>query len=51
MKDIAKKAAEGQQEEFSKFGDGQPPKEIKKKKGSQEQEDQKVELQVCRLPT
>ncbi|XP_057394651.1 MAP7 domain-containing protein 3 isoform X3 [Balaenoptera acutorostrata] len=45
MKDIAKKAAEGQQEEFSKFGDGQPPKEIKKKKGSQEQEDQKVELQ------
>ncbi|XP_068389596.1 MAP7 domain-containing protein 3 isoform X2 [Eschrichtius robustus] len=45
MKDIAKKADEGQQEEFSKFGDGQPPKEIKKKKGSQEQEDQKVELQ------
>ncbi|KAB0404521.1 hypothetical protein E2I00_013182 [Balaenoptera physalus] len=46
MKDIAKKADEGQQEEFSKFGDGQPPKEIKKKKGSQEQEDQKVELQA-----
>ncbi|XP_059766917.1 MAP7 domain-containing protein 3 isoform X5 [Balaenoptera ricei] len=45
MKDIAKKADEGQQEEFSKFGDGQPPKGIKKKKGSQEQEDQKVELQ------
>ncbi|XP_059943568.1 MAP7 domain-containing protein 3 isoform X1 [Mesoplodon densirostris] len=44
MKDIAKKADEGQQEEFSKLGDGQPPKEIKKK-GSQEQEDQKVELQ------
>lgn len=50
MKDIAKKADEGQQEEFSKFGDGQPPKEIKKE-GSQEQQDQRVELQVCRLPT
>ncbi|XP_032475185.1 MAP7 domain-containing protein 3 isoform X2 [Phocoena sinus] len=44
MKDIAKKADEGQQEEFSKFGDGQPPKEIKKE-GSQEQQDQRVELQ------
>ncbi|XP_029096910.1 MAP7 domain-containing protein 3 isoform X1 [Monodon monoceros] len=44
MKDIAKKADEGQQEEFSKFGDGQPPKEIKKE-GSQEEQDQRVELQ------
>ncbi|XP_059994097.1 MAP7 domain-containing protein 3 isoform X3 [Lagenorhynchus albirostris] len=44
MKDIAKKADEGQQEEFSEFGDGQPPKEIKKE-GSQEQQDQRVELQ------
>ncbi|XP_061264442.1 MAP7 domain-containing protein 3 isoform X4 [Bos javanicus] len=44
MKDVAKKVDEGQEDEFSKFGDGQQPKEMKKRE-SQEQEDQKVELQ------
>lgn len=44
IKDVAKKVDEGQEDEFSKFGDGQQPKEMKKKE-SQEQEDQKVELQ------
>ncbi|XP_040122178.1 MAP7 domain-containing protein 3 isoform X12 [Oryx dammah] len=44
MKDVAKKVDEGQEDEFSKFGDGQQPKEMKKRE-SWEQEDQKVELQ------
>ncbi|XP_070222179.1 MAP7 domain-containing protein 3 isoform X1 [Bos mutus] len=44
MKDVAKKVDEGQEDEFSEFGDGQQPKEMKKRE-SQEQEDQKVELQ------
>lgn len=44
MKDVAKKVDEGQEDKFSKFGDGQQPKEMKKRE-SQEQEDQKVELQ------
>ncbi|XP_019811198.2 MAP7 domain-containing protein 3 isoform X2 [Bos indicus] len=44
MKDVAKKVDDGQEDEFSKFGDGQQPKEMKKRE-SQEQEDQKVELQ------
>ncbi|XP_068818424.1 MAP7 domain-containing protein 3 isoform X2 [Capricornis sumatraensis] len=44
IKDVAKKVDEGQEDEFSKFGDGQQPKEMKKKE-SQEQEDQKVEFQ------
>lgn len=48
MKDVAKKVDEGQEDEFSEFGDGQQPKEMKKRE-SQEQEDQKVELQVCWL--
>lgn len=48
MKDVAKKVDEGQEDKFSKFGDGQQPKEMKKRE-SQEQEDQKVELQVCWL--
>ena len=48
MKDVAKKVDEGREEKSSKFGDGQQPKEMKKRE-SQEQEDQKVELQVCWL--
>ncbi|XP_040122168.1 MAP7 domain-containing protein 3 isoform X3 [Oryx dammah] len=40
MKDVAKKVDEGQEDEFSKFGDGQQPKEMKKRE-SWEQEDQK----------
>ena len=31
MKDVAKKVDEGQEDEFSKFGDGQQPKEMKKR--------------------
>ncbi|KAF4026803.1 hypothetical protein G4228_019087 [Cervus hanglu yarkandensis] len=46
MKDVAKKVDEGQEDKFSKFGDGQQPKEMKKRE-SQEQEDQKVELQAA----
>ncbi|XP_014651687.1 PREDICTED: MAP7 domain-containing protein 3 [Ceratotherium simum simum] len=44
VKDVAKTAVEGQEEEFSKSKDGQPQKEIKKKKGCQDQ-DQEVLLQ------
>ncbi|XP_054434068.1 MAP7 domain-containing protein 3 [Pteronotus mesoamericanus] len=42
--DVAKKEVEGQ-EVFSKFGSGQRQKKIKKKKGCQDQEKQKVLLQ------
>lgn len=48
IKDMTKKVDEGQEEAFSKFEDGQQPKEFEKKKGSQNQ-DQNVQLQVCWL--
>ncbi|XP_055294743.1 MAP7 domain-containing protein 3 isoform X1 [Moschus berezovskii] len=44
MKDVAKKVDESQEDDVSKFGDGQQPKEMKKRE-SQQQEDQTVELQ------
>ncbi|XP_005657982.1 MAP7 domain-containing protein 3 isoform X3 [Sus scrofa] len=44
IKDMTKKVDEGQEEAFSKFEDGQQPKEFEKKKGSQNQ-DQNVQLQ------
>lgn len=44
---MAKKAVEGQEEEFLKSEDGQGQKEVKPKKEYQDQEDQKVLLQVC----
>lgn len=51
MKDLAKKAVEDQEEEFSKSEeDGQPQKEIKKK-GCQDQGEQEGLLQVCWLCT
>ncbi|XP_045394792.1 MAP7 domain-containing protein 3 isoform X2 [Lemur catta] len=45
MKDVAEKAVEGQAEEFSKLEDEQRQKDIKEKKGSQDQEDQEGLLQ------
>lgn len=50
VKDVAEKAVEGQQEEFSKVEDEQQQKEIKKK-DCPDPEDQKVLLQVCWLST
>uniref|UniRef100_A0A8C6D6N8 MAP7 domain containing 3 n=1 Tax=Moschus moschiferus TaxID=68415 RepID=A0A8C6D6N8_MOSMO len=44
MKDVAKKVDESQEDDVSKFGDGQQPKEMKKRE-SQQQEDQTVEIQ------
>lgn len=45
-KKVTKKAFEGQ-EMFSKFDHGQQQKEIKKKEGLQDQENQRELLQVC----